>query len=155
MRDDIQNTKLKMQFDTIICSEVLEHIKKDKIAISNLVKLTKKGGCILITVPAHKWLFGCHDKNLGTFRRYTKNELIKKFTSNDVIVEKIRYWNLISLLPKFFYENYLKKQPEYKKTMDFLNKYPIMKFGLKILLRFDRTISRFFGITLMVKFRKI
>ncbi len=38
-------------FDVIICSDVLEHIKEDKKAFGELVRTLKKGGTLLITVP--------------------------------------------------------------------------------------------------------
>jgi SAM-dependent methyltransferase len=41
-------------FDRIICSEVLEHIPNDTVAIEELVRVLRPGGRIAITVPA--WL---------------------------------------------------------------------------------------------------
>lgn len=38
-------------FDMIICSEVLEHVKNDKKAMHVLMRLLKKNGLLLVTVP--------------------------------------------------------------------------------------------------------
>lgn len=155
LKDNIQNTRISTKFDTVICSEVLEHLKDDESAISNLIKLTKIGGCIVITVPAHKWLFGLHDERLGHLRRYTKRELIDKFNKKYIKLEKIRYWNLISLLPKIFFEKVLKSPPKYEKSMRFFNEHYLLKNILKLLIKIDKLISRFYGVTVIAKFRKI
>jgi len=47
-------------FDTIICSEVLEHLDKDYMAISELYRVLKKGGKVIITVPSSDFPF-CFD----------------------------------------------------------------------------------------------
>jgi 2-polyprenyl-3-methyl-5-hydroxy-6-metoxy-1,4-benzoquinol methylase len=157
IKDDIRNTHIDTKFDTVICSDVLEHVKDDECIIKNLVKLTKVGGCIIVTVPAHKWLFGFHDERVGHKRRYTKIELINKFIKNYdcVRIEKICYWNLISLLPKIFFEKILKTTPKYNESMNFFNKHHLFRNILKILIEIDKFTSRFYGITLIAKFRKI
>jgi len=155
LKDNIRDTHIDTKFDTVICSEVLEHLKDDERVISNLIKLTKIGGCIIITVPAHKWLFGLHDKRLGHLRRYTKRELVDKFIENYVRLEKIRYWNFISLLPKIFFEKFLKTPPKYEKSMKIFNKHYLLRNILKILIKIDKLISRFYGVTIIAKFRKI
>jgi len=39
-------------FDIVICSDVLEHVRDYERALSELVRVTRKGGVIAITVPA-------------------------------------------------------------------------------------------------------
>ncbi len=39
------------QFDLIICSHVLEHVKNDKLAIAEIFRVTKKNGIAIISVP--------------------------------------------------------------------------------------------------------
>lgn len=39
------------QFDLVTCFETLEHVGNTSIAIDNLLKTTKRGGTLLITVP--------------------------------------------------------------------------------------------------------
>jgi len=38
-------------FDLIICSEVIEHISKDSIAMWEMARVLKKGGSLILTVP--------------------------------------------------------------------------------------------------------
>lgn len=62
-------------FDTIIALNVVEHIGNDELAISNCEKLLKKGGHLIILVPAYQVLYNRFDKELGHFRRYTRKKL--------------------------------------------------------------------------------
>lgn len=49
---DIQTFKFKPEsFDLIICCDVLEHVKRPKLAISNFCNSLKDGGIIVILVP--------------------------------------------------------------------------------------------------------
>lgn len=49
---DIQNTGLADDnFDLIICFHVLEHVPEDRKAISELYRILKKGGTVLLQVP--------------------------------------------------------------------------------------------------------
>lgn len=66
------------KFDTIVCINVLEHIEKDQQALSNIYKLLKEDGHLILLVPAHNFLFGRIDESIGHFRRYASKELIKK-----------------------------------------------------------------------------
>lgn len=83
----------KKQFDTLICLNVLEHIKDDKRALKNMYKLTKKGGRLVILAPAHQKLYSAFDKNLGHFRRYSKHELNSKLAEAGYKIAKLKYLN--------------------------------------------------------------
>lgn len=65
----------KQKFDTIVCLNVLEHIKDDKKALENMHELLKKGGYLVLLVPAFDFLMGEIDKSIGHFRRYNRSEL--------------------------------------------------------------------------------
>jgi len=76
-------------FDTIICSDVLEHIKDDKIAFSQLARILKPRGRLLLTIPSNS------ENNKNTYRKfgheragYTKDEISRLAKQNSMIVEK-------------------------------------------------------------------
>ena len=86
------------KFDTIICLNVLEHIKDYRLALKNICKLLKGNGKFIATVPAHKWAYGTMDKYLDHFRRYEKNELIKKCKAaklEPIIVRRLNFFGLM------------------------------------------------------------
>lgn len=50
--DDILDSKLtKQDFDLVLCSEVLEHLKNLDLAIANLYRILKPGGIAIVTTP--------------------------------------------------------------------------------------------------------
>lgn len=61
-------------FDTIICVEVLEHLKNDQQAINELVRVLKKKGKLIITVPSKNFPFVYDPINyiLNLFRKKLK-----------------------------------------------------------------------------------
>lgn len=75
-------------FDSVICSEVLEHIPNDKKAINELVRILKPGKVLAISVPRfwpEKICWGLSDAyfnaNMGHVRIYKKASLIKTIES--------------------------------------------------------------------------
>jgi len=85
-------------FFDIVCSfDVFEHIKNDKKAVLEAHRVLKKGGLLLLMVPAFNFLFSAHDKALLHYRRYSKKklyELLRIFK-----YEYLSYWNSILFIP--------------------------------------------------------
>ena len=96
--------------DTIVCSNVLEHIEDDDYALRNFCELLPVGGRLIILVPALKVLYNVLDKELGHFRRYSKEELIQKITGNGFRVITLRYFNLFGILGWFINGKLLRRQ---------------------------------------------
>ena len=90
-----------ISIDTIVCSNVLEHIGDDNDALRKFYELLPVGGKLIILVPALKPLYNVLDKELGHFRRYSKEELIQKITGNGFRVCALRYFNLFGILGWF------------------------------------------------------
>ena len=59
------------EFDNIISIEVFEHLASDRKAIEKCRSLLKRGGSLVISVPARPFLFSEADRVSGHFRRYT------------------------------------------------------------------------------------
>jgi len=123
------------EFDTLIFSNVLEHIKDDAIAMHTCYTLLqKKGGILVLIVPAHHFLFGTLDTESGHHRRYTKKEIMHLALENNFIVKDIYAFNLIGALG--WYINYcLFKRKNTNNTsttnqMTFFDEYlvPLSKF---------------------------
>src|SRR5207247_2518899 len=56
------------KIDTIVCSNVLEHLAPDEEVLSSYHDLLVPGGHCVITVPAGDWLYTGLDEELGHFR---------------------------------------------------------------------------------------
>jgi SAM-dependent methyltransferase len=99
-QNPVQN--FNMRIDTILCSNVLEHIEKDDAVLKNFFQLLPEGGRLIILVPAIRGLYNVMDKELGHFRRYNRAELIQKLIRNGFNICHLRYFNLFGILGWFF-----------------------------------------------------
>jgi len=97
-------------FDTVICLNVLEHIKDDKKALSNMTILLKSNGRLILLLPAYKWLYGSLDKNLGHYRRYESAEMCEKYRNLGLVLEKKMYFNLLGILGWFLNGKIIKRK---------------------------------------------
>lgn len=62
-------------YDLIALLDVLEHVEADREALASIARRLKPGGKILITVPAHPWLWSAHDRVNHHYRRYTRKSV--------------------------------------------------------------------------------
>lgn len=81
------------RFDLVTALDVLEHIEDDHAAFSELVRVTRPGGHLLITVPAFPGLWSDHDEINHHVRRYRPSELRKLIASTNCQVETFTYMN--------------------------------------------------------------
>jgi len=64
------------RFDTVLCLNVLEHVKDDAAALRNIRASLDEGGRAIVLVPQGSRLYGSLDRVLGHYRRYTREQLI-------------------------------------------------------------------------------
>jgi ubiquinone/menaquinone biosynthesis C-methylase UbiE len=97
---DAQETGFKeQQFDILIASDVLEHIKNEDKALLEWYRILKPGGTLIIFVPAFKFLWSNHDEVNCHYRRYSKSGLIKIVEKNSFKTERVSYWNFSLFFP--------------------------------------------------------
>lgn len=85
-------------FDTVICSNVLEHIEHHVQAAAQMRRLLKPDGKLVILVPANPRIYSGLDEDLGHFRRYTREELVRVLEAADCEVERVFDHNLVGAL---------------------------------------------------------
>jgi glycosyltransferase involved in cell wall biosynthesis len=86
------------RLDTIVCLNVLEHVEDDRGALRRLFASLGPGGCLLLLVPAHEWLFGALDGALDHHRRYERASLVAKLEEAGFRVEHTQFFNRLSVL---------------------------------------------------------
>lgn len=89
-------------FDVITALDVLEHVDNDLAAMDELLRVTRKGGVLVITVPAYGFLWSEHDEALHHRRRYAASELRNKLTNAGFEVERITYYITFLFFPILF-----------------------------------------------------
>ncbi len=94
LHQDLLNLNMSEKFDTIVCSEVLEHVEMPEVLLMNLNKLLNEEGILIITIPNEKILrFG---RRLLFPFKYKKME---KVTGHKVELNKTK---LKKIMPKDF-----------------------------------------------------
>lgn len=80
-------------YDLIAVLDVVEHIEDDVAALQAMRARLAPGGKILITVPAHQWMWSAHDVVNHHHRRYSKATLVKAIDAAGLRPRKLGYFN--------------------------------------------------------------
>jgi SAM-dependent methyltransferase len=95
--------------DTVVCLNVLEHIKDDIGALRSFTELLAPGGRVILQLPAHPLLYGSLDVGLDHFRRYTKHDIRSKFAAVGLETVYTGRMNLFGALGWFVNARMLKR----------------------------------------------
>lgn len=79
-------------FDGVLALDVLEHLDDDRFALSQLAKMTKPGGLVIISVPALPELFSGFDAIQGHRRRYLPEMIHEIFASTQLKLQQVLWW---------------------------------------------------------------
>lgn len=85
----------RSHYDLVAALDVVEHIDDDRSTIDALASCLKPGGKLLVTVPAHQWMWSAHDELNHHKRRYSKRRLRALIEESPLRLEKIGYFNSI------------------------------------------------------------
>jgi 2-polyprenyl-3-methyl-5-hydroxy-6-metoxy-1,4-benzoquinol methylase len=80
--DKIENLHRAGKFDSVICSEVIEHVENDRLMIDKLIEITRN--VLIMTTPS------VGVKSVGHLRLYNKTslrELFSKYPETEIIEE--------------------------------------------------------------------
>ena len=85
--------------------DVLEHVENDSLAFSELLRITERGGIVIINVPAFMSLWSEWDVSLGHYRRYTRSMLQKIIAphAREFDVLHLEYANAAAFIPIWAY----------------------------------------------------
>lgn len=87
------NVQFDSQFDLVCLFDVLEHVQEDKESIRELSKQLRNGGSLLITVPAHQFLWSSHDIYLHHKRRYSMETIKHLVEQEGLTIRYLSYFN--------------------------------------------------------------
>lgn len=80
-------------YDLVAALDVIEHIDDDRAALASIARRLKRGGKLLVTVPAHQWMWSAHDVANHHHRRYSKAALGKLIGSSPLRLDRLGYFN--------------------------------------------------------------
>jgi len=82
----------------IFCSNVLEHIANDQVALQNMRSFLEPDGVLILIVPQGQWLYCSLDIAVDHCRRYDRDGLGHLLESNGYVVDKLFSFNKVGLL---------------------------------------------------------
>lgn len=103
-------TLVQERLDTIICLNVLEHVRDDQISLGTMRRLLQPGGRLVLLVPALPAIYGTLDRALGHFRRYTPAELERKYVEAGFRMRHREYFNLAGVPGWWFTGRVLRRE---------------------------------------------
>jgi SAM-dependent methyltransferase len=143
-------------FDSITMLDVLEHIENESSVLEIIHRKLNNNGQLVLVVPAHQWLFGKRDIKYGHYRRYSKNGLEELLKSKGFEVSKIRFWNMLGVLPYFISEKILKRELELNSRGEKDSLFSrVLRWKLNLWVKFiENNINFGFGLSLICVAKK-
>jgi hypothetical protein len=83
--------------DSILYTDVLEHIEDDRGEIGRAVEHLRVGGHLIVLCPAHQSLFSPFDEAVGHYRRYDK-EMFRNLTHPRLRLVRLWYLDSVGML---------------------------------------------------------
>jgi SAM-dependent methyltransferase len=132
-------------FDFVSALDVLEHIEDDELAVSELSRILKKNGIVVITVPHRMKYYTTQDRIIGHYRRYEIGQLLslfKKFNLKNLRIFGV-YGRLMiitdiqSTNPKKIEENIMNLRKRYESNIGFRIFWNIIVRILSKLMKID------------------
>lgn len=80
------------EYDAAVALDVIEHIDDDRGVLTQLGRLIRPGGVLLVSVPALPELFSEFDEVQGHRRRYLPETLRTAFVGTGLAVQQVLWW---------------------------------------------------------------
>ncbi len=80
-------------YDIVLTLDIIEHLKEDQRALTDIFHALKPGGTLVIFVPAFQFLWSLQDEISHHKRRYTAEELKEKIHQAGFDLKKLTYAN--------------------------------------------------------------
>jgi len=90
------------RLDTVIATNVVEHIEDDLGTAATMRSLLVPGGRVIILVPALQSIYGELDRELGHFRRYGRVRLRLLMERAGLEVERMMWFNRVGIFGWWF-----------------------------------------------------
>lgn len=86
-------------YDSVVYINVLEHVEHEREELLAAYHALRPGGHLLVFVPALAWLYSNFDREVGHFRRYSRDGLRRVVTRAGFDLVRSRYFDVAGVLP--------------------------------------------------------
>ncbi len=124
-------------FDVITMLDVLEHTE-EHATLPETTRILKKGGIMILTVPAYQWLWSTWDEVLRHKKRYSKGDLETLVKKYGFTIMRSSYMYSFLVLPAYVFRMLKSHKQSYES--DFSTNPPLINFLFTLL----STIERYF-----------
>jgi len=137
---DLMRAPFEAEFDAVGFFDVLEHIEDDEGAIRQIHKLLQPEGYLVLTVPAHQWLWSRFDVLSGHKRRYTKQALRTLLERNGFEVMEARYF-MMAIVPLLLLRKMVFAEKNETRAEAALSIHPFINRILLMLTRLENSVN--------------
>jgi SAM-dependent methyltransferase len=130
--------------DTIVCLNVLEHIRDDSAALRALQDCLAPGGRMIFILPANPLIYNQLDRAYGHYRRYTKRDAPRLVAGSSMQVTVANYFNMLGILG-WWVNGRLSRKTQLPSRQT-----KIFNFLTPFLATFERYIPPSFGLSLLL-----
>lgn len=134
-------------YDLVTLFDVLEHLEDDGQALKLVHDLLAEGGTLLVTVPAHPFLWSPHDEINRHQRRYIRRELNARILQSGLVLKRISFFNTF-LFPWICASRFLRRSLAHdgERRSDFQLPHRWLNRGLANLFGAERFLLRHFDL---------
>ena len=86
-------------YDSVVYINVLEHVEHEREELLAAYHALRPGGHLLVFVPALAWLYSDFDREVGHFRRYSRDGLQRVVARAGFDLVRSRYFDVAGVLP--------------------------------------------------------
>jgi 2-polyprenyl-3-methyl-5-hydroxy-6-metoxy-1,4-benzoquinol methylase len=139
----LADVSVEVVFDAVIYIDVMEHIEFDRQEFELAANHLKKGGKLIILVPAFNFLYNSFDKAIGHFRRYDKPMLKSLNAGNVLRPVSMNYFDSMGFFASVANKLFIKRSDITRGNVDMWDSYliPVSRVIDPILFRtFGKTL---------------
>ena len=145
---ELERTLAAFAPDTLLCINVLEHVRDDLAALQRLERVLAPGGSLCLLVPAHFALYGAYDRSDGHFRRYSKAHLRVLLSHTNLRCLRLRYFNAVGAAGWWVQYKLLRREVHAEAQFGLMNRL------VPVFRRVERVLPPPFGLSVVALCRR-